>query len=1251
MAEHLLTAPETREIRVFLSSTFRDFNEERKLLATEVFPELNRKARERGVELVEVDLRWGVTQQQAEGGHALGICLREIERCKPYFIGMLGDSYGSLTPPQRQLLQAEPALLDERSWLEGQIGSASYTELEIQHGLALLRRRQREQQEGHAFFYFRDPAYSDAKADAGEAGWRSDDSGDRQKLEQLLDRIRNSCYPLVEGLADPQAIADQIKADLWALIERQFPEGAQPNALEKEARKHADYRQMRCKPGQYIGGDSYIQLLEEWLEQGQQQILITGESGAGKSALIANWMEQHSKSNPTDVVYAHHLGCTNDANALRPMLGRLIDTASVQLLEAGLITEALAVPEDWWELVAKLAETLQSLGLWCKQNGQRWILVLDGLDRLDLEGQQALAWLPQNLPENVFVITSALICPVRQILSERRYLTLTIKPLGEEQQEQLIQSYLVRYTKELDGGLRQLILAHPQAGSPLFLKVLLEELRQCGRHDTLEEQLGFYLSSKSVDDLYERVLERLENDGSGDVVRKVLTALWASRAGLTETELLEITELARLQWTPIDLALEKAFGRNGNRLVFDHDYLRIAVEDRYLPTEEQKLQAHSELADWFEAKEEWDERDSEELPWQLQEAARFEDLRGLLLTPWALAKLARDRGSREVINYWLVAKEDGGGELDELIADAVEKEIEKRKDDAGNLIWFIDRIAGLLDEAGLYRELLLRLRTTSLELEEATEGRDEESILSSLSWLASAHSAMGNYNEAELLYLRFLEVSEILLGAEHPDTLTSINNLALLYHNKGEYEKAEAFYNRCLEARERLLGAEHPDTLISINNLASLYNDKGEYEKAEPLYNRCLEASERLLGAEHPDTLTCINNLAGLYSDKGEYEKAEVFYNRCLEASERLLGPEHPDTLTCINNLAGLYSDKGEYEKAEAFYNRCLEARERLLGPEHPNTLTSIGSLASLYYAKGEYEKSEALYKRCLEAQERLLGPEHLDTLISINNLAYLYSSKGEYEKAEALYNRCLEASERLLGPEHPKTLTSINNLANLYSDKGEYEKAEAFFTRCLEARERLLGPEHHDTNNTRYSLADLFSQQQRQTEAIPLRRRELAWCRKQNGDTDPGTLTSINALAIDLRETRELEEAETLFRELVTTCQQVLEPGDFQIGRALRGLARTLEEAGKLEDAVAFAHQALDHRHAHEGPDAWVTNRNRLDLAQVLHKLGRSAEALSLLDQLQHSMGGIAEPEQEDLDLIEAAVELRGDICSGELL
>jgi len=1322
-ADSFTGTPDSREVRVFLSSTFRDFNEERKLLATRVFPYLNRRARERGVELVEVDLRWGVTQEQAEDGHALEICLKQIERCKPFFIGMLGDSYGSLTPPQRQLLQGAPELLAQRPWLDGRIGEASYTELEIEHSLQLLRDPKLV---GQAFFYFRDPAYSKPKADAGEPGWRSDAPADCQKLELLRSKIRSSGYPLVEGLKDPEAIAERIKADLWALIDSRFPEGEQPDALAKEEHKHADYRRSRTREGQYIGGKGYIDKLECWLAEGKQQILITGESGAGKSALIANWMAAHQQSHPTDGLYAHHLGCTNDANALRPLLGRLIDTASRELLAAGVIQEALAVPENWWELVAKVAESLETISLWCEEQGNRWIWVLDGLDRLDLEDQKALPWLPQNLPARIHVVASALKCRAREILNERGYTTLIIEALAQEEQGLLIQNYLGRYSRELEGGLRDQITAHPLAGSPLFLKVLLEELRQCGRYETLKTQLDFYLSSQTTDDLYERVLERLESDGNGDSVRKVMTALWASRAGLSEPELLAITGLVPLQWAPIDLALEKAFGRNGNRLVFDHDYLRIAVEDRYLPSEEARRQAHSDLADWYQAREGWDERNSEELPWQLQEAGLLGDLRDWLLMPGILANLQWDRGGRETINYWQIARAKEDGELDELIAEAVEDEIEKRREDADDLIWFVDRLAGLLSEAGLYRELLLRLRALSLELEEASEDRDEESMLSSLQWLADAHGDRANYQEAEQLYQRCLEARERLLGPEHPSTLTTVNNLGLLYSDKGDYEQAEALYLRALEASERLLGPEHPDTLTTVGNLGLLYSDKGDYEQAEGLYLRALEAKERLLGPEHPDTLSTVGNLGLLYSDKGDYEQAEGLYLRALEAKERLLGPEHPDTLTTVGNLGLLYSDKGDYEQAEVLYLRGLEARERLLGPEHPSTITTVNNLAGLYRAKGDYEQAEALYLRALEARERLLGPEHPDTLATVNNLGLLYKDKGDYEQAEALYLQALEAKERLLGPEHPDTLTTVNNLAGLYQDKGDYEQAEALFLRALEARERLLGPEHPDTNGTRYWLAKLLSEQGRYSESITLRRQELAvaaqrdgrdasgtltsihdladdlywnddlqeaeqlyrealagwmavlgdddsgtmasryglarclsaqerhgeaielrrvelkWCRKQNGYQDEGTLTSINELAIDLRECGMLDEAESLFRELLASRVAVLEPEDFLISCSLGGLSKTLEQAGKLEDALDYAQQCLAHRLEHEGTDSWYTNNDRLDLARVLYKLCRSAEALALLDELQISVGENKETDDNDRQLLANSAELR---------
>jgi nephrocystin-3 len=87
-------SPRDRVVRVFVSSTFRDMQRERDHLVKYIFPELKRRCRERQVELVEVDLRWGVTEEQAERGEILPVCLEEIDRCRPYFIGLLGERYG-----------------------------------------------------------------------------------------------------------------------------------------------------------------------------------------------------------------------------------------------------------------------------------------------------------------------------------------------------------------------------------------------------------------------------------------------------------------------------------------------------------------------------------------------------------------------------------------------------------------------------------------------------------------------------------------------------------------------------------------------------------------------------------------------------------------------------------------------------------------------------------------------------------------------------------------------------------------------------------------------------------------------------------------------------------------------------------------------------------------------------------------------------------------------------------------------------
>lgn len=100
-----------RAVRVFLSSTFRDMQAEREELVKVAFPQLRHFCLERGLRFYVVDLRWGITAEQAERGEVLAICLREIDRCRPFFLALLGDRYGYV--PER----IDPGVLRSHPWL------------------------------------------------------------------------------------------------------------------------------------------------------------------------------------------------------------------------------------------------------------------------------------------------------------------------------------------------------------------------------------------------------------------------------------------------------------------------------------------------------------------------------------------------------------------------------------------------------------------------------------------------------------------------------------------------------------------------------------------------------------------------------------------------------------------------------------------------------------------------------------------------------------------------------------------------------------------------------------------------------------------------------------------------------------------------------------------------------------------------------------------------------------------------------
>ncbi len=92
-----------KTFRLFISSTFNDFREERKLLQTEIFPEIKKYCSEKGYSFQPIDLRWGINEEAQLDQKTLELCLEEVRACKAYphpnFLVMLGDRYGWVPLP------------------------------------------------------------------------------------------------------------------------------------------------------------------------------------------------------------------------------------------------------------------------------------------------------------------------------------------------------------------------------------------------------------------------------------------------------------------------------------------------------------------------------------------------------------------------------------------------------------------------------------------------------------------------------------------------------------------------------------------------------------------------------------------------------------------------------------------------------------------------------------------------------------------------------------------------------------------------------------------------------------------------------------------------------------------------------------------------------------------------------------------------------------------------------------------------
>lgn len=533
-----------KTVRIFISSTFRDMHAERDHLIKVVFPRLRQWCEARRLRLVDIDLRWGVTQDEADNGKAIEICFKEIDGSRPFFVCILGNRYGWI-PDE---LPPEELYRFQRIQQETQ---RSITHLEILHAvLAPVPRLDGVPQAAcpHAFFYFRDPACipaPEALADATQRTRHRDTYFEslphrsevlaelKAEIERAFGDQDRVCH--YSGKWDPQAanpedlkltgrltnlesFGQQVDADLRWGIAQQFREHIAAlrqgiDSLADEEDYHAAF--IESKTQAHVPRFEIERQLTDYVAGNDARpLLLTGPPGSGKSAILAHWISgRRQLQYPGEFLLARFVGASPTSVTLTKLLENLCaEFARRFRLEEAVEepnsfattpsrTQPMSVPTDPAEVYRQWPRFLDAVA--CKGP---IVLVIDALNQLDGSADPGRPdWLPQRLPPNIRLIASVLDHGARSqrvhqsaagesadwlsVLRRMDVAEIAVPPLENQERRRIIHDVPSVFCKSLGESDIRLLLENEATRNPLFLTVALEELRVFGSHDRLAERI------------------------------------------------------------------------------------------------------------------------------------------------------------------------------------------------------------------------------------------------------------------------------------------------------------------------------------------------------------------------------------------------------------------------------------------------------------------------------------------------------------------------------------------------------------------------------------------------------------------------------------------------------------------------------------------------------------------------------------------------------------------------------------------
>lgn len=359
------------------------------------------------VHVTPVDLRWGVTEEETQ--KALGICLEEIENCRPFFIGLVGQRYGWV--PDKYEVGDDKRL----DWVKSIPPGKSITHLEMYSGVL------RNPQAAKAIFCLRDSSFTPNIPIQLQSDFTSESDENARKIDELKREIKEKCPPqwifenypcswggVIEGKASTIGLDDFGKfvlETMWSHFQAEFPEETViPDALTITRSYHANFVEFHSRG--FIGRKNILSSITSFVDSSNtlKPIVVVGEPGCGKTSLMATFVKQYviSHSRTVEIIY-HFVGAAPGSTNIRQILNRFCR----ELKNLYDWKDILEIPDDYRELQNLFLELLNKIENETKKS--KLVLVIDAINQMDeTDNPSSLEWLPQKLHPKLTILLSTL---------------------------------------------------------------------------------------------------------------------------------------------------------------------------------------------------------------------------------------------------------------------------------------------------------------------------------------------------------------------------------------------------------------------------------------------------------------------------------------------------------------------------------------------------------------------------------------------------------------------------------------------------------------------------------------------------------------------------------------------------------------------------------------------------------------------------------------------------------------------------